>query len=133
MSAWNGRLIGKLVAAVLAVTPLAASAQAAGAVSADYRWLTFLVFGLIIAATMFVTYLASRRVRSASQFYAAGRSVTGIQNGWAMAVSRIKCNTFSEFGHFLGHHFFRSQPPQRLTRSTVEQPGNVVEVGLAHL
>ncbi|OPZ14113.1 MAG: Cation/acetate symporter ActP [Alphaproteobacteria bacterium ADurb.BinA280] len=94
MSAWNGRLIGKLVAAVLAVTPLAASAQAAGAVSADYRWLTFLVFGLIIAATMFVTYLASRRVRSASQFYAAGRSVTGIQNGWAIAGDYLSAASF---------------------------------------
>lgn len=50
-----------------------------------------------------------------------------------MAVSRIKRNTFSELGHLLGHHLFRGQPPQRLTGSAVEQPGDVVEVGLAHL
>ena len=49
------------------------------------------------------------------------------------AVSRIKRNTFSELGHLLGHHLFRGQPPQRLTGSAVEQPGDVVEVGLAHL
>ena len=41
------------------------------------RWLTFLVFGAIIAMTMFVTYLAAKRVKTAADFYAAGGGVSG--------------------------------------------------------
>ncbi len=72
--------------------PLPALAQ--GAVAPEYKWLTFLVFGCIIALTMFVTYLAARRVKSASQFYAAGRSVSGIQNGWAIAGDYLSAASF---------------------------------------
>jgi cation/acetate symporter len=72
--------------------PLPALAQ--GAVAPQYKWLTFLVFGCIIALTMFVTYLAARRVKSASQFYAAGRSVSGIQNGWAIAGDYLSAASF---------------------------------------
>jgi cation/acetate symporter len=71
-----------------------AEAPAAGAVAPQFKWLTFLVFGLIISATMFVTYLAARRVKSASQFYAAGRSVSGIQNGWAIAGDYLSAASF---------------------------------------
>ena len=63
----------------------------------------------------------------------AGRGEIVVEQRYDRAVSRIKCNTFSELGHLLGHHFFRRKPPESLTRSAVEQPGNVVEVGLAHL
>lgn len=87
------RLRSAAAAALLA--PLPALAQnAAGAVSTDYRWLTFAVFGLIIAATMFVTYLAARRVKSTTEFYAAGRSISGIQNGWAIAGDYLSAASF---------------------------------------
>ena len=79
-----------LAVGLLAATP----AMAAGAVAPEFKWLTFLVFGLIIAATMFVTYLAARRVKSTAQFYAAGRSVTGIQNGWAIAGDYLSAASF---------------------------------------
>ncbi len=64
-----------------------ALAQTAGAVGANWRWLTFAVFALIIGATMFVTYLASKRVKSAADFYTAGGGVSGLQNGWAIAAT----------------------------------------------
>lgn len=67
---------------------------AAGAVNPKYRFLTFLVFGAIIALTMYVTYLAAKRVRSTQQFYAAGRSITGIQNGWAIAGDYLSAASF---------------------------------------
>jgi cation/acetate symporter len=82
----------KLLIAAAALLPLPALAQ--GAVAPEYKWLTFLVFGCIIALTMFVTYLAARRVKSASQFYAAGRSVSGIQNGWAIAGDYLSAASF---------------------------------------
>ena len=86
---------GLLSGAGLAIGLFAAKpAMAAGAVAAQFKWLTFLVFGLIIAATMFVTYLAARQVKSTAQFYAAGRSVTGIQNGWAIAGDYLSAASF---------------------------------------
>ena len=84
------RKSGVVVAGLVAACPVAAQ----GAVSAEYKWLTFLVFGVIIALTMFVTYLAARRVKSTAQFYAAGRSVTGIQNGWAIAGDYLSAASF---------------------------------------
>lgn len=77
-------------AALCASEPLAAQ----GAVSANYKWLTFVVFGAIIAITMYVTFLAARRVKSTAQFYAAGRSVSGIQNGWAIAGDYLSAASF---------------------------------------
>jgi cation/acetate symporter len=73
---------------------LPASALAQGAVAPEFRWLTFAVFGAIITATLFVTYLAAKRVKSAQEFYAAGRSVTGIQNGWAIAGDYLSAASF---------------------------------------
>ena len=84
--------IQRLLTGAALLLPLPALAQ--GAVAPQYKWLTFLVFGLIIALTMFVTYLAARRVKSASQFYAAGRSVSGIQNGWAIAGDYLSAASF---------------------------------------
>ena len=69
-------------------------AFAQGAVSQDYRWLTFTVFAVIIAITMFITYLAAKRVRSASDFYTAGGGVTGLQNGWAIAGDYLSAASF---------------------------------------
>ena len=84
--------IQRLLTGAALSLPLPALAQ--GAVAPEYKWLTFLVFGCIIALTMFVTYLAARRVKSASQFYAAGRSVSGIQNGWAIAGDYLSAASF---------------------------------------
>jgi cation/acetate symporter len=81
-------------AALFAANAANAQTLAAGAVASEYKWLTFLVFGLIIATTMFVTYLAARRVKSTQQFYAAGRSVSGIQNGWAIAGDYLSAASF---------------------------------------
>ncbi|MGH8678414.1 MAG: sodium:solute symporter family transporter, partial [Burkholderiales bacterium] len=84
-------------------------AFAAGAVNPKYRFLTFLVFGAIIALTMYVTYLAAKRVRGTQQFYAAGRSVTGIQNGWAIAGDYLSAASFLGIAGLIslyGYHGF---------------------------
>ncbi len=78
------------LAAVLAAGP----ALAQGAVAPEWRWLTFLVFAAIIALTMFVTYVASKRVHSASDFYTAGGGVSGLQNGWAIAGDYLSAASF---------------------------------------
>ena len=83
-----------LPASVLLALPSAAALAAGGAVADKFKWITFAVFGTIIAFTMFVTYLAAKRAKSASQFYAAGRSVSGIQNGWAIAGDYLSAASF---------------------------------------
>jgi hypothetical protein len=70
------------------------SAYAQGAVTPEYRWLTFTVFAAIITLTMYVTYVASKRVKSASDFYTAGGGVTGLQNGWAIAGDYLSAASF---------------------------------------
>jgi cation/acetate symporter len=65
-----------------------------GVVAPEYKWMTLAVFGAIIAGTMFVTYLAARSTHSTSEFYAAGRSVSGIQNGWAIAGDYLSAASF---------------------------------------
>src|SRR5262245_30355012 len=73
---------------------IAMPALAQGAVADKWRWLTFLVFGAIIALTMFVTYLAAKRVKSAADFYTAGGGVSGLQNGWAIAGDYLSAASF---------------------------------------
>src|SRR5512139_2238993 len=65
-----------------------------GAVADEWKWLTFAVFGGIIALTMYITWRASKRVHSTSEFYAAGRSVSGFQNGWAIAGDYLSAASF---------------------------------------
>jgi cation/acetate symporter len=83
------------MAALLTAVPLlAAPAFAQGGVGENYRWLTFTVFAVVIALTMYVTYLAAKRVRSASDFYTAGGGVSGLQNGWAIAGDYLSAASF---------------------------------------
>jgi cation/acetate symporter len=72
----------------------AAFAADGGAVADKFKWLTFLVFGLIIGLTMYVTYRAAKQTHSATDFYAAGRSVSGLQNGWAIAGDYLSAASF---------------------------------------
>jgi cation/acetate symporter len=85
---------GAAVALLILAGTSVQRAFAQGAVSQDYRWLTFTVFAVIIAITMYVTYLAAKRVRSASDFYTAGGGVTGLQNGWAIAGDYLSAASF---------------------------------------
>jgi cation/acetate symporter len=52
------------------------------------------VFGVIIGVTMYVTYLAAKRVKSAADFYTAGGGVSGLQNGWAIAGDYLSAASF---------------------------------------
>src|SRR5512135_2703476 len=86
-------MLNKLVLSAAALGA-SGSAFAAGAVANEWKWLTFAVFGAIIAVTMALTYWAARTTHSTSEFYAAGRSVSGIQNGWAIAGDYLSAASF---------------------------------------
>ncbi len=90
MNRRNLAAFGVLAAAATVATP----ALAQGAVAEKWRWLTFLVFGVIIGLTMFVTYVAAKRVKSAADFYTAGGGVSGLQNGWAIAGDYLSAASF---------------------------------------
>jgi cation/acetate symporter len=51
-------------------------------------------FLVIVALTLAVTWWAARRTRSASEFYAAGRSVGPLQNGLALAGDYMSAASF---------------------------------------
>ena len=53
-----------------------------------------LFFLIIVAMTLAVTYWAARRTRSASEFYAAGRSISALQNGLALAGDYMSAASF---------------------------------------
>src|SRR5918995_5019871 len=50
-------------------------------------------FGFI-AITLGITYWAARRTRTTEEFYAAGRSITPGQNGWALAGDYMSAASF---------------------------------------
>lgn len=86
-----------LIKSVLAGAALcgnSAAFAAGGAVADEYKWLTFAVFGVIIAITMAITFWAARTTHTTSEFYAAGRTVSGIQNGWAIAGDYLSAASF---------------------------------------
>ncbi len=55
---------------------------------------SILFFLFFIAVTLGITWLAAKKSRSASQFYAAGRSITGWQNGMALAGDYMSAASF---------------------------------------
>lgn len=52
------------------------------------------IFGVVVAITLGITYWASQRTTSAAQFWAAGRSITGRQNGLAIAGDYMSAASF---------------------------------------
>ncbi len=92
MHSLKNKMAPGAMAVLLSLLSLPALAQ--GAVKDEYKWLTFAVFGAIIAVTMFVTYFAARRVKTAKDFYTAGGGVSGIQNGWAIAGDYLSAASF---------------------------------------
>jgi cation/acetate symporter len=85
---------GKKAIAAVAVFGWASQAHAAAVVTADFRVLAFSVFGVIIALTLLITYLAARRSSSAGEFYTAGGGVTGLMNGLAIAGDYLSAAAF---------------------------------------
>lgn len=51
-------------------------------------------FLLFVVATLYITYWAAKRTRTTAEFYAAGRSITGLQNGLALAGDYMSAASF---------------------------------------
>jgi len=87
-------ILNKLMLSVLGLAVSSQTYAGDGAVADEFKWMTFTVFGVIIAITMAITFWAARTTHTTSEFYAAGRSVSGIQNGWAIAGDYLSAASF---------------------------------------
>ncbi|WP_306532814.1 cation acetate symporter [Geobacter sp.] len=58
------------------------------------RAITISMFMVIIAVTLCVVIWAAKQTTSASDFYAAGGGITGLQNGWAIAGDYMSAASF---------------------------------------
>ncbi len=58
------------------------------------NWTAIWMFLAFVALTLGITFWASRRTRSASDFYTAGGGITGLQNGMAIAGDYMSAASF---------------------------------------
>ena len=52
------------------------------------------IFAIVLSITLGVTYWASKRMTGATTFYAAGRQITGVQNGLAISGDYLSAASF---------------------------------------
>ena len=79
-----------------AVAPTSAVATAAVVAPAEppLNWNAIVMFLLFVAVTLIITYWAATHTKTATDFYAAGRGVTGLQNGMAIAGDYMSAASF---------------------------------------
>lgn len=66
----------------------------AASTSPGEPWLNIAIFGAFVAVTMVIVFRASRNNKTAADYYAAGRSFTGGQNGAAIAGDYLSAASF---------------------------------------
>ena len=73
---------------------MSANVLAATEVSGGQQALTTILFLGFVAITLFITFRASRTNKSAADYYAAGRNISGTQNGLAIAGDYLSAASF---------------------------------------
>ncbi len=58
------------------------------------NWQAIIMFVIFVALTLYITYWASKRVRSRSDYYTAGGNITGFQNGLAISGDFMSAASF---------------------------------------
>ena len=58
------------------------------------NWHAIVMFLIFVAITLVITYWAATRTKNATDFYAAGRGITGLQNGMAIAGDYMSAASF---------------------------------------
>jgi len=71
-----------------------ASGTIDGGTKQDLNVPAIIMFFLFVAITLFITYWASKRTKSAKDFYTAGGGITGTQNGTAIAGDYMSAASF---------------------------------------
>jgi cation/acetate symporter len=69
-------------------------ASAAQPADTPLNWHAIIMFLIFVSITLGITYWAMLRTKSAADFYAAGRGITGFQNGMALAGDYMSAASF---------------------------------------
>ena len=84
-----------VVLATLLATQLASAADGgARGAAPPVNWHAIIMFIIFVAITLVITYWAAKRTKTATDFYAAGRNITGFQNGMAIAGDYMSAASF---------------------------------------
>ena len=87
----------RVLTALAATLPFAA--HAADAITGEVQrqptnWQAIVMFLIFVLLTLYITYWASKRVRSRNDYYTAGGNITGFQNGLAIAGDFMSAASF---------------------------------------
>ncbi len=63
-------------------------------IAADVNVEALVIFAIVLSITLVVTYWASKRMTGANVFWAAGRSISGVQNGLAISGDYLSAASF---------------------------------------
>ncbi len=104
-------LVAKVAGAVDAsaaggAAPAAAPAAPPAAADVPLNWHAIIMFLIFVALTLAITYWAAKRTKTATDFYAAGRGVTGLQNGLAIAGDYMSAASFLGIAALVYTHGF---------------------------
>ncbi|KXS32174.1 MAG: SSS sodium solute transporter superfamily [Candidatus Gallionella acididurans] len=86
----SANLVHAAESAVAAVVPTVIVAPA----EPPLNWHAIVMFLIFVAITLVITYWAATRTKNATDFYAAGRGITGLQNGMAIAGDYMSAASF---------------------------------------
>ncbi|CAK9885880.1 MAG: Cation/acetate symporter ActP [Candidatus Erwinia impunctatus] len=86
--------MGKLRFLLLLLPTLPVSAASGGMVNENHRSLTFIIFALLFIASLSITWFASRKNNTASDFYTAGGKISPLKNGLAIAGDYLSAAAF---------------------------------------
>jgi cation/acetate symporter len=81
-------------ASAASISPSFADAVSGAVVKQDLNMEAIIMFAVFVGLTLVITYVAAKRTKSASDFYAAGGGITGLQNGLAMAGDYMSAASF---------------------------------------
>ncbi len=94
MSISNKHIFGGLALLALAGTAIAAGADLGTTQQQATNWTAITMFGIFVAATMWITKWAAAKTKTAADFYTAGGGITGFQNGLAIAGDYMSAASF---------------------------------------
>jgi cation/acetate symporter len=83
-----------LAASAASISPSFADAVSGAVEKQGLNMEAIIMFGVFVGLTLVITYFAAKRTKSASDFYAAGGGITGLQNGLAMAGDYMSAASF---------------------------------------
>jgi len=100
----NRKVLSGFVLGAAGLTSVMARADAisaAGAAKSSFDPIAVGMFAFFVLLTLIITYWAAQRTKTASQFYAAGGGITGLQNGLAIAGDYMSAASFLGISAFV--------------------------------